>query len=244
MDPCTYFSGTVHDYCKNCTKFFHNERCLLMSFLGSSVCKYEGTKQLEIGFGSSIYHSITAMNQYAHRSTEEIRLEDYKASGGFFGSSFAKLAGALCVRPGRKLRPYCYGEMYHAALNPFINQKTQQDNKCAKLPAWQTESALRCDELKSPNQIQRSSNVNLCFHGKQNIDVLVNCIGDSNVNFSFDNAVPPSVSVQLKSTEFEQTTNHAHRKYVPRSDMKLKEKFNGSSSSSAKNDNVKSKRKR
>lgn len=116
------------------------------------------------------------MKEYWNVSIEEIRCEDYDASGGVFGSAFAKLAGALCVHPDRKLRPYCYGELYKAALS---QQKNQQDNKLNLLPA------VPDDVFKMQTQIQKPSNVNLCFHGKQNIKVLVNCIGDCNVNLTF-----------------------------------------------------------
>lgn len=180
------------------------------------------------------------MREYENVSIEEIRYEDYTASGGFFGSAFAKLAGALCVDPHRKLRPYCYGEWYEVALG---QQKNQQDNKPGLLPA------VPDDAFKMQTQIQKPSNVNLCFHGKQNIKVFVNCIGDSNINFSFkDNSAvqdvsqPSAESAPLKSTVRDQKTNQIHPKYVSRNEIKLKEKLH-KSSYSAKNETVTKRRK-
>lgn len=136
------------------------------------------------------------MEEYKNFSPEEIRLEDYKASGGFFGSPFAKLSGEFCVSSDKKLRPYCYGEQYKAAVSSFMNNR-------------------------QPKPVNK---INLLFCGKQrDTKVVMTSLGDSNVNVSFGNNLAVKdgqPSIELFRDVSDQQTDPLELKY----EIKLKEK--------------------
>lgn len=146
---------------------------LLPFFPGSSAHKYEITKRLEAGMNSSYYHSITAMEPYKNSSNEEIRIEDYNASGGLFGSKFSKLGAALCM-PQPKLKPYDYGQLLKEA---FVATIKHEDKKSA-IPD------VPLDNFKMKKEVQQQ-NISLCFHGKQNVQVIIKSVGEQNLNLSF-----------------------------------------------------------
>lgn len=70
------------------------------------------------------------MKEYEKESIEELRNEDYLASGGLFGSSIAKVGAALCVEPKCKQSPDALGKLYRSAVadsqcKTSDNQKSQ-----------------------------------------------------------------------------------------------------------------------
>lgn len=62
------------------------------------------------------------MKEYENISNEEIRIQDYKAACGLFGSKIAQLGIELGVEPKNKLRPYEYGVKFQKAIASFIER--------------------------------------------------------------------------------------------------------------------------
>lgn len=144
---------------------------------GSSVIKYEPTEVHEYGFGKSIYHAIEAMKEYENEvSIEEIRIADYNASGGLFGSVFAKIGAALCSEPQYKLRPYYYGELYHAAI---ASTNIQQPKKFGS----QIEQPF--NGIKKRNQSQKPNGISVTIIGKQYTKIYITGSTVTNVNLLF-----------------------------------------------------------
>ncbi|XP_037041453.1 uncharacterized protein LOC119078093 [Bradysia coprophila] len=148
----------------------HNESKM---FSGSAPFEYHPSHHLEAGIGQSLFHSITAMPQYQNSSFDELRMEDYEASDGIFGSKIAKLGASLCSdRPGVKLTPHRYGTLFNDAIKSFKNEK--------HTATADSSPAVPVNDFKADKSFP---NVNLSFQGQKNVTVYIN--GDSKVNFSF-----------------------------------------------------------
>ncbi|KAJ6636577.1 hypothetical protein Bhyg_15168 [Pseudolycoriella hygida] len=145
-----------------------------MFFSGSSTCKYQPTEHIDSGITSPTFHSILAMKEYENVSIEEIRAQDYEASGGFFGSPIAKLCATLCVKPEEKLRPYTYGEIYVNNIRQHL--QGLQDSNVAFPSKMDVDHG---DAFKMENQFQKPKELSLNFQGKQSIQITVKCCGDS-----------------------------------------------------------------
>lgn len=136
---------------------------------GSARAKYRPKIQREPGIGASLYHSITALEEYENLSNEEIRIEDYKASGGLFGSAIAKIGATLCVEPKYKLKPYLLGKLYRTAMGVTANKPIAPET--APLNTAETE-----------NQSKKSTNLSVVIIGKKYFKVSVNGPGMSDIN--------------------------------------------------------------
>ncbi|KAG4069516.1 hypothetical protein HA402_006882 [Bradysia odoriphaga] len=156
-------------------------------FSGSAPFEYNPSQHLEAGISQSRFHSITAMSQYQNASFEELRMEDYSASDGIFGSKIAKLGASLCNdRPGVKLTPHQYGTLFKDAIKSFKNENHSDSASSPAVPV---------NVLKGEHSFP---NVNLSFQGQKNVTVYIN--GDSNVNFSFSvESHKPSLSKSASS---------------------------------------------
>lgn len=126
---------------------------------GSAKAKYRPKIVRELGIGASIYHSITALEAYENLSNEEIRIEDYKASDGLFGSAIAKIGAALCVEPKYKPKPYLLGKLYRAA-----------------------QSASKPTESEEEKQSKKSNSIKVVIVGKNCFKVSVNGPGLADFN--------------------------------------------------------------
>lgn len=182
---------------------------------------------MEAGIGSSFFHSIVAMPQYRNFSFEELRMEDYNASGGIFGSKFAKLGAALCDRTAERLRPHCFGTLFIDALKSFKDQNQGQDqDKHQGQHHDQHHSESETDSkpdvpvevFKGKNHIR---NVNMSFQGIHNVTVHIS--SDSADNFSFtvaQKSLESKSNYLSKSDDFSSIVENSKAKVEPSEKMK------------------------
>lgn len=131
------------------------------------------------------------MLEYKNVSIEEIRMDDYRSSGGFFGSPFATL-GALLCRPGSdKTTPYAIGQLYQKIAGNFT--ANQEQDKGRILPTM----PVKNDELERSkpvlqNSVEKSRLIEMSFTNpedktKRNVVVSMGSEPEVTVRFSTAN---------------------------------------------------------
>lgn len=153
--------------------------CIFANFIGTGWLQYEPTEHFEAGIGQSRFQTITAMRQYQQFSVEELRMEDYNASGGLFGSKFAKLSGALCQTGKEKLTPCHIAHFFSETVSTIASEVLKDDSS----PASQivgVKNHVQTEQKKVTNlviqgitsnvsvQIESGAHVNVFF--RSNVD--------------------------------------------------------------------------
>lgn len=156
------------------------------------------------------------MTEYQASSFEELRMEDYEASRGLFGSTVAKLGAALCESPRFKLVPHQYGELFNKLVGSFKDEHRSSETVSSSVEP--VESTVEADKKE-----KLVSNVNLSFQGNPNVTVVIN--DDANVHLFFNDKFNQSSESKSKASR-----SHTRLKSISRSAYNQDDRYQDSRS--------------